>query len=126
MAIWKLISVMVALSLVALGVLMPSWNFASAGLYMGLWIVFGGAFVYLFSPKHGRPALRIAAGVLGIGMTWAAIDFVIQQHQASGSFFQLRSPIVGFLVIGVPALYFAACGRSKHVDAHEQKKNDSD
>ena len=125
MAIWKLISIMVALSLGALGMLIPSWNFASAGFYMGLWIVFGGAFAYLFSPKRGRAALRVAAGVLGAGMTWAAVDFVIQQYQTNGSYISPRSPIIGFLVIGLPALSFAAFGRSKHVDAHEQEKDDS-
>ena len=126
MAVWKLISIMVAISLGALGMLIPVWNFAGAAVYLGLWIVFGGAFVYLFSPKRGRTALRVAAGVLGVGMTLAAVDFVIQQYHANGPYISPRSPIIGFLVIGLPALSFAAFGRSKHVDAHEQEKDDSD
>ncbi|MFG0313238.1 MAG: hypothetical protein ACF8LL_03525 [Phycisphaerales bacterium] len=102
--------IFVVISLVSLGLLMPAWTATATAVYISLWVVFGGAVAFIIRPERTVWLLRLSAGVLGIIMTLSMIDFVIAQVRSGGSIIQTRSPIAGFILIGLPALAFAIWG----------------
>ncbi|MBO6739875.1 MAG: hypothetical protein JJ916_08460 [Phycisphaerales bacterium] len=102
--------IFVVISLVSLGLLMPSWTAPATAVYISLWVVFGGAVAFIIRPERTVWLLRLSAGVLGIIMTLNMIDFVTAQVRSGGSIMQARSPIAGFIFVGLPALAFAIWG----------------
>ncbi len=106
---------MTVLSLISIGFIITDWTPSTIVVYAGIWILFGGAFTFILYPERSVWCLRISAGVLGVLMTLSMIDFVITQRHADGSFFQLRSPVVGFLVVGLPSFAFALWGGKSRI-----------
>lgn len=108
--------IVVVLSLGALGLLIPSWTPSAIGVYIALWVMFCGATLWLWRPGRSMVLLRVAAGVLGLLMTLSMIDFVHAQITTRQPIVGGRTPLVGFFVIGVPALVFAVRGPRGEMD----------
>ncbi|GEM_PF-2814995 len=107
-----LLTLIVVPSLTLLGFLIPDWTTIAVLVYIGLWIVFGGAVLSFWIEKHAYPILRITALTIGLFYIFAAIDTilgVVQSGQSPGA----RNPIFGLLIIGIPALIFAITGCPK-------------
>jgi hypothetical protein len=105
-----LLTLIVIPSLALLGLLIPTWTAPALFVYIGLWIVFGGLVLCVWIPRRAIVILRVSAFVLGVFYVLAAIDTilgVVQTGQSPGA----RNPVFGLLVIGIPALLFAATGR---------------
>ena len=118
-----LMTIIVILSLSALGPLMPQWTLTSTLVYIGLWILFGGAMAWLLWPQRAKPILRVSAGLLGVLMTLSALDFLINPPQGGGTIYWVRSPITGFILLGIPAISFALTGYSQHLPDKDEETN---
>ncbi len=121
--------IFVVLSLVSLGFLMPAWTPAATGVYVALWIMFGGASLWIWKPTRSTERLlRLAAGVLGVLMTVSMIDFLIAQVASRQAVVGGRTPLVGFFVIGLPAMWFALRGFKEPLldDQNDESDSDSD
>lgn len=93
-------------------------------MYVALWVMFGGATLWLWRPGRSTALLRVAAGVLGLLMTLSMIDFLHAQITTRQPIVGGRTPLVGFFVIGVPALVFAARGsRGEPITEPEEEED---
>ena len=113
--LWLVLSILVVLMLTGLGYFIGPWTTSAMLIYIAMWLVFGGALVFIMSPTRCILYLRISAGVLGLLMTLSMIDFINTQLQTSGSIFQLRSPIAGFFIVALPAFSFAIWGGKSRI-----------
>lgn len=108
--LWPVLSILVALMLISLGFLIGPWTTSAVLVYIAMWLVFGGAFIFIMYPRRGVLYLRISACVLGVMMTLSMIDFIITQIQSGGSLWQPRSPIMGIFIVALPAFAFTIWG----------------
>lgn len=119
-----LLTIIVVPSLALLGLLIPTWTAPALFVYIGLWIVFGGLVLSVWVPGRAKIILRVSAFVLGVFYVLAAIDTVlgvVQTGQPPGA----RNPVFGLLVIGIPALLFAATGRlGRHPEPDDPDPDD--
>jgi hypothetical protein len=92
-------------------------------------VIFGGVSLWFWRPtRSNEKLLHAAAGVLGVIMTLSMIDFVITQITTRQPVVGGRTPLVGFFVIGLPAMWFAVRGFKEppEVDQDEDSEVDSE
>ena len=113
--LWPMLSVLVAIMLISLGFLLGPWTTSSVIVYIVLWLVFGGALIFIMFPTRGVVYLRISACVIGVMMTLSMIDFVLAQYNGGSSPWQLRSPVTGFFIVAIPAFAFTVWGEKSRI-----------
>ena len=62
--LWPMLSVLVVIMLISLGFLLGPWTISSIIVYIALWLVFGGALIFIMFPTQGVVYLRISACVI--------------------------------------------------------------
>ena len=108
-----LITITIVVFLGLMGPLTQQWTPSAIGVYAVMCVMGIGIVLALWIRRWCNPILRILAMMLAVLMLLSAVSFITAQLRTSGSLFGLRTPIVGFLVIGMPAAVFGITGRPK-------------
>ncbi|MEO0513213.1 MAG: hypothetical protein AAF108_10010 [Planctomycetota bacterium] len=107
---WKLLSVFVVVFMLAVPPLIPAWTPGAILVTCLLEPLCLAVVIACWSERLAVPSLRVAAGVVALIYVLAAVDQIRAAASSRRPIIGGPTPIVGLLVVGVPAALFAVRG----------------